>query len=75
MAVFVDRGPSERVSIHELITRYIREVIPGKKSASTLSRCLRFVCRHFWSHTLATLHPRNVAAYRDSRIAAGIADA
>src|SRR5687767_14505754 len=74
-AVFVDRGPSERVTIQELIDRYTREVIPNKKSASTLSRCLRFVSRHFGSYTLATLHPRDIAAYRDARIAAGTAGA
>jgi len=74
-AVFVDRAPSERASIQGLIDRYVLEVLPAKKSAATLSRILRFVCRHFGGFTLATLQPKHIAAYRDSRLASGTAGA
>ena len=46
-AVFVDRGPSERVTIQELADRYTREVVPKKKSSGSIQRTLRFACRHF----------------------------
>lgn len=74
-AVFVDRGPSERVTLGELIDRYIAEILPGKKSAASLKRCLTFARPHFGPFTLATLQTRDVAAYRDSRMASGRAGA
>ena len=74
-AVFVDRGPSERVTVQELVDRYTREVAPKKKSSSSIQRTLRFACRHFGCLTLATLQPKDIAAYRDARIASGTAGA
>ena len=74
-SVFLDRAPSERVTIQELADRYIRDVLPTKKSALPLSRCLRGVCKHFGRYTLATLQPKDIAAYRDSRITSGTAGA
>jgi hypothetical protein len=50
-AVFVDRGPSERATMKELIDRHIKEILPAKKSVLPLSRCLRFSCKHFGSYT------------------------
>ena len=46
-AIFVDRGPSERVTVQELVDRYTREVVPKKKSSGSIQRTLRFACRHF----------------------------
>jgi len=74
-AVYIDRRPSERITIGELIDRYLSEVVRQKKSAHTLSRCLTFLRPHFSHYTLATLQPKDVAAYRDSRIASGKAGA
>jgi hypothetical protein len=74
-AVFVDRGPSERVTLAELIDRYIGEVLPGKKSSASLTRCPTFLRRNFGVFTLAALQPKDVSAYRDARIASGRAGA
>jgi integrase len=74
-AVFVDRGPSERDTLGELIDRYITEILPGKKSAASLTRCLRYLRPTFEGYTLATLQPKHIAAYRDARIASGTAGA
>jgi integrase len=69
--VFVDTGPSSRASLAVLIDRFITEVVPAKKSAGSLTRCLQVLKRHFGRHTLASLRPADVALYRDQRIAAG----
>ena len=45
------------------------EVLPGKKSPASLTRCLSFLLPHFGHFTLATLQAKDVAAYRDQRIA------
>jgi integrase len=74
-AVFVDRGPSERITFGELIDRYCTEIVPGKKSARSLTATLRYIRPHFATYTLATLQTKDVAAYRDQRIANGTAGA
>jgi len=74
-AVFVDRGLTERVTLGQLIDRYILEILPSKKSQASLKRCLTFLRPQFQHYTLATLKPQHVAAYRDSRIASGRAGA
>jgi integrase len=74
-AVFVDRGPSERVTLGELIDRYIGEVLPGKKSRASLTRCLMFLRLHFGVFALAAIQPKDISAYRDARIASGRAGA
>ena len=57
-AVFVDRGPSERVTLAELIDRYIGEVLPGKKSSASLTRCLTFLRRNFGYSRLLPFSPK-----------------
>jgi hypothetical protein len=54
-AVFIDSGSSERVTIRQLIDRYISEVLSGKISAGSLTRCLNFLHPSFASCTLAGL--------------------
>lgn len=70
-AVFVDRSPSERTTLGELIDRYIAEVLPTKKSGSSLKRSLIVLRPRFQAYTLVTLQPKDVVAYRDARLAAG----
>lgn len=69
--VFVDRNPSERTTIGELIDRYIAEVAPAKKSCRSLTGCLLFLRKHFGRLSLAALRPAEIAAYRDRRLAEG----
>lgn len=70
-AVFIDRSPSERTTLGELIDRYIAEVLPSKKSGPSLKRCLVVLRPSFQAYTLVTLQPRDVVTYRDARLAAG----
>jgi integrase len=73
--VFVDRSEAERVTVGELIDRYLVEVTPHKKSARNDAQRLKFLKQQFGAYSAAALRPSHIAAFRDMRIKAGRAGA
>jgi integrase len=73
--VFVDRSEAERVTVGELIDRYLSEVTPKKKSARSEKQCLKGLKRHFGAFSPASLRSAHIASYRDARLNSGLAGA
>ncbi|MGX8882094.1 tyrosine-type recombinase/integrase [Methylovorus sp. SPW-M1] len=71
--VFIQRTPSEKMSIQEALQRYEREVSPTKKASTQKREDLRIklLKEKFGQYSLAALTPDIVADYRDQRLAAG----
>ena len=74
-SVFVDRAEAERVTIGELIDRYLSEVTPQKKSARSEKQRLTALKTHFGAFSLASLRNTHIATYRDARLNVGLAGA
>jgi integrase len=72
---FLDRSEAERTTFGELIGRYLAEVTPQKKSARSERQRLCFLARHFGRFAVAAIRNRDIAAYRDKRLQAGLAPA
>ena len=71
--VFIQRGPSEKMTVIAALERYEREVIPTKKE-STQSRegsRIRELNAYFGKYSLAAITPDLVAKFRDMRLAQG----
>ncbi|MDB5808912.1 MAG: hypothetical protein JWN94_1034 [Betaproteobacteria bacterium] len=73
--VFQSRSEAERVTLGDLIARYLAEVTPTKRSAESESRRLAYLDARLGAFTLATIQPKHIAAFRDQRIRAGKAGA
>ena len=73
--VFVDRTEGERITIGELIDRYLVEITPAKKSASREVLRLNGLRRHFGAFSPASLRSTHIAKYRDQRLQSGLAGA
>ena len=66
---FVDRAEAERTSLHEALGRYMREVTPSKKSATTETQTIKRLQRHPLAlRSLAAVRGADVAEYRDERL-------
>lgn len=73
--VFVDRSEPDRTTLSDLIDRYLSEVTPAKKSASKETQRLRYMKRELGNFASSRLLPKDVAAYRDKRLAGGASGA
>ncbi len=77
----LDRSPGggtllyQRTTIAEAIDRYLEKVTPQKRSARQETQRLGHLQRVFGKYTFQSLGRREIAAYRDSRLAAGKAGA
>jgi integrase len=69
--VFVNRSEADRVTVGELMDRYIVEVTPLKRSAKNDKQRLLFLKRHFGHFIVSQLQSRHIAAYRDKRLSEG----
>lgn len=69
--VFVNRQEADRVTVGELIDRYILEVTPTKRSAKNDKQRLLFLKRTFGHFIVSQLQSKHIAAYRDKRLADG----
>ena len=65
----------QRVTIAEAIDRYLEEVTPAKRSARRETQRLGHLKRVFGHYTFHTLGRREIATYRDARLAEGKAGA
>jgi integrase len=73
--VFVSRVEAERTTIKELLDRYEVEVTPGKASARREKQRLGQLRHAFGHRFIGQLRAQEVAAYRDQRLAKGLAGA
>ncbi len=69
--VFVNRSEADRVTVGELIDRYILEITPLKRSAKNDKQRMLFLKRHFGHFIVSQLQSKHIAAYRDKRLAEG----
>ncbi|RWE68083.1 site-specific integrase [Mesorhizobium sp.] len=64
-----DTRLAERMTIQDLFGRYLREITPAKRSASSETYRIRAMMTRSIAHrTLAMLTPQHVAEYRDDRL-------
>lgn len=69
--VFLPRSDSERITLQELIDRYLREVTPLKKNWKSESEILAKVRIRFGQYSLAALQSKDIAEYRDELVILG----
>jgi len=74
--VYIDRGPSERLTVETALTRYEKEVTSGKKAFTQHGEKAK--AKHlkvfFGKYSLAAVTPDLVATYRDKRLDEGMAN-
>ena len=70
---FISRVEAEKTSIADLLDRYKREITPGKRSSRVEEYTLKRLRIAFGRLPIARLRPQDVAAFRDQRIAQGLA--
>lgn len=73
--VFVSRHQADRTTLGELFDRYEREITPGKASARRERQRLKQLRMAFGYRFVGQLRPQEIAAYRDKRLAQGLAGA
>lgn len=65
-----DTRPAEHMTIRVMFDRYLREITPEKRSASSETYRIKAMMQRSIAHrTLAMLTPQHVAEYRDERLA------
>jgi len=65
-----DTRLAEQMTVRDLFERYLKEITPHKRSASTeVYRLKAMLKRDIAYRTLATLTPQHIASYRDERLA------
>jgi integrase len=70
--VFVQRAESERTTLAEVLSRYVTEVLPGKRSRQQVQSAASIVSKHLGVYSLAALSPAVIAKYRDARLSKGL---
>jgi integrase len=69
--VFIDRRPSEKVTVGDLVRRYLREITPEKRGAVYEASHAQAILKDpIASIPLAACVGRSIAEYRDRRLAA-----
>jgi integrase len=74
--IFIQRAPAEKLTVAKALERYVREIVPLKKT-STQARegtRIRELDAFFGPYSLATVTPDLVARFRDMRLAQGKAN-
>jgi integrase len=68
---FVNRAPAERLTFGAAMKRYLAEVSATKRTTTqrTEKGCSAPLLEAFKSHSLASITPESIAAYRDRRLA------
>lgn len=69
--LFVQRAPSERLTLETAMRRYLAEVTPTKRPQTQSSEMRRSVpvIKFFGKYSLAAITPDLIAQYRDTRLA------
>jgi len=68
--VYIQRGPSEQLTLEKALERYLREVSPGKSQGSNESDITRSkpLMASLGKYSLAAITPDLVSQYRDGRL-------
>lgn len=69
--VFINRREADKITVGELIDRYIKEVTPLKRSSLKDKQRMLFLKRHFGHFIVSQLQSKHIAAYRDKRLTDG----
>ena len=71
--VFIQRTPSEKMTIETAMLRYVKEVVPTKKPSTQKREATRVkqLLSHFGHYSLAAVTSEMVATYRDLRLEQG----
>lgn len=73
--IYVDRSEAEATTLHDALSRYLRDVTPRKKSARReTDRILAWQARPLARRMLAALRGADFAKYRDDLRAQGLAE-
>ncbi|MDA8153619.1 MAG: site-specific integrase [Acidithiobacillus sp.] len=70
--VFIQRSDAERTTLAEVLSRYVDEVLPGKRSRQPVQSVAGIVSKHLGRYSLAALSPAVLAKYRDDRLRTGL---
>lgn len=69
--VFLSRSEAERVTVAEIIDRYLVEVTPSKRNIREETRLLGKIKEEFGVYFLSAIQAKHVAAWRDRMVNAG----
>ncbi len=71
--VYIDRAPSERMTLKAALIRYLSEVTPAKRASTQQAERQKAkpICEKLGDYSLAAVTPDIVAGYRDERLAEG----
>ncbi|ANB18983.1 Phage integrase [Dokdonella koreensis DS-123] len=71
--VYIERAPSERLTVSASLDRYLAEVTPIKKPTTQRAEQVRAetLRSHFGKYSLAAITAEMVATFRDTRLAKG----
>ncbi len=71
--VYIDRAPSERMTLKAALTRYLTEVTPSKRASTQYAerRKAKPIFERLGDYSLAAITPEIVACYRDDRLSEG----
>jgi integrase len=71
--VYIERAPSERLTLSAALDRYLAEVTPTKKPSTQRAEQVRAATlrSHFGKYSLAAITAEMVAAFRDKRLTKG----
>lgn len=71
--VYIQRTPSEKMTIAEALQRYEKEIVPTKKPSTQIreARRIKLLKAEFGKYSLAALTSEIVADFRDQRLSAG----
>jgi integrase len=72
---FVSTGEAQKITLGEIIDRYIREVTPSKRSSFKEEQRLNYIKKKLGKHNFAALQSKDIAKFRDDRLADGKAPA
>ena len=70
--VFIQRSEAERTTLAEVLSRYVTEVLPEKRSRQQVQSVAGIVSNHLGVYSLAALSPAVIAKYRDARLKTGL---
>lgn len=68
VGAFIQRDDAERTTFAQASDRYLREVLPSKRSQIQTRYMLARLCEHFGPYSLASISAAMLAAYRDERL-------
>lgn len=71
-SVFVDRSMAEATTFTDAASRYVKEVLPSKRSGDRDKYRLKSLTEEFGQYSLATITPSMISTFRDKRLALGL---